>query len=301
MLNRYSWVIPHLWKRYGRPLLWPYYAVRTSWPVWFYVLNREGRRFYRNSPPVLSDVQKRLVKDLNEKGIAVTHLNELFPREDILTGLKVYLAKERGQAEVKKGKEYLRLLWETGGPLQLNHPFISFTLNQRIVEIVSVYLEQYPKFRHAFAAITMPVGEDTKAVKSQRWHRDFEDKKLCKVFLYLTDVDETAGPFNYVLESNFANRWGRIFPQRPPVGFYPADGAVEKAIPAEYHKVCTGRAGTIIFADTAGLHRGGYATQKERIMFTATFTSKAAFTPTFYEPPAGAPSSDELSRYLIMP
>ncbi len=35
-------------------------------------------------------------------------------------------------------------------------------------------------------------------VASQRWHRDYNDKHLLKVFLYMSDVDEAAGPFEYV-------------------------------------------------------------------------------------------------------
>lgn len=39
--------------------------------------------------------------------------------------------------------------------------------------------------------------------------------------------------------------------------------------------VCAkGKAGTLIFCDTAGLHRGGFAVGRERIMSTGFFPSK---------------------------
>ena len=38
-------------------------------------------------------------------------------------------------------------------------------------------------------------------MSSQRWHRDFNDRHLLKAFLYLVDVDEETGPFEYVPRS----------------------------------------------------------------------------------------------------
>ena len=39
-------------------------------------------------------------------------------------------------------------------------------------------------------------------------------------------------------------------------------------VPKNDIRVCTGRAGTVVFCDTTTLHRGGYATKSERTMFT---------------------------------
>ena len=74
----------------------------------------------------------------------------------------------------------------------------------------------------------MPEGSE--AVSSQRWHRDPEDRKLCKVFIYLNDVDENAGHFTYVKGSHYLGKWGKLFPQKPPKGFYPPSGAVENIV-----------------------------------------------------------------------
>ena len=39
-------------------------------------------------------------------------------------------------------------------------------------------------------------------------------------------------------------------------------------------KPCTGKMGSIIFCDTTGLHKGGYAISKPRIMYTSTYMSE---------------------------
>jgi len=119
------------------------------------------------------------------------------------------------------------------------------------------------------------ISSGTSPQQSQGWHRDPGDKKICKIFLYVNDVDETAGPFMYVRGSQYGGVYRRFFPQRLPRGYYPPEGAVEKIIPSTEIQTLTGKAGTIIFADTTGIHRGGYATKKERIMFTAAYSSGA--------------------------
>jgi hypothetical protein len=131
---------------------------------------------------------------------------------------------------------------------------------------------------------TIPVGDEAPQ-HSQKWHRDPEEKRQMKTFIYLNDVDSETGPFTYVKRSQFGSPiYGNLFPQELPLGVYPPDGAVEKAVAAEDIISATGKAGTLIFCDTAGLHRGGYAKSKSRMMFTgfypsALWTERRSFTP----------------------
>ena len=50
---------------------------------------------------------------------------------------------------------------------------------------------------------------------SQRWHRDFNDRHLLKAFLYLVDVDEETGPFEYVAGSARGGPLRHHWPWRP--------------------------------------------------------------------------------------
>jgi hypothetical protein len=112
-------------------------------------------------------------------------------------------------------------------------------------------------------------------IASQNWHRDGEDRQVLKIFIYLNDVDEETGPFMYVKESIKGLKYGKLFPQRPPEGSYPNE-SVDKAVSPEDIKLCLGKAGTVIFCDTTGLHRGGYAFSKERTMFTASYQASSS-------------------------
>jgi ectoine hydroxylase-related dioxygenase (phytanoyl-CoA dioxygenase family) len=129
---------------------------------------------------------------------------------------------------------------------------------------------------------TIVVPIDSEAYLSQRWHRDPEDKKLVKVFMYINDVDEGTGPFTYVVGSQYGGKWRYLFPQRPPAGSYPIQGGVEKIVKQSDIKVCVAPAGTIIFCDTSGLHKGGFSTEKSRLMSMSCFVSSASRYPKNY-------------------
>jgi len=129
-------------------------------------------------------------------------------------------------------------------------------------------------------SITLNVATPSEGepVRSQLWHRDPTDPKMCKVFIYLTDVGKDNGPFTYMKGSNRVGRFRNLHPQEPPMGFYPEKLEGGRARITE----CLGKAGTVIFCDTSGLHCGGYAQKGERLMFTAEFSSSSTPWPTLY-------------------
>jgi hypothetical protein len=161
------------------------------------------------------------------------------------------------------------------------------------------------KFFTSLLNIVSPVG-DAEPVSSQRWHRDPEDKKLCKMFIYLSDVDENAGPFSYIAESHADGRWRRLFPQKPPQGHIDiSEAAIKSAVPKENIKVATAKAGTIIFCDTVGIHRGGHARSKTRLMFSSGFCSPASLWATKFVYPRDfefrISHLDKAAQYAIRP
>ena len=122
---------------------------------------------------------------------------------------------------------------------------------------------------------TLPVG-DASPEYSQNWHRDPEEKKTLKIFLYLNDVNVDCGPFTYILRSQptAKSRLSKLFPQKLPHGSYPDADSIKDAVEDNSYFVATAEKATLIFCDTAGLHRGGHATKHHRIMSTAFFPSK---------------------------
>lgn len=261
------------------------------YPVWFYLLNREGHREYKRKHFSLNKVEKRIARDLSRDGIAVAHIEELFTKDvwrELLqytnqlsqrtTFVKLITAKEK-EPPSAKSDIIIHLLGgygDTQPPLDVRDPFIRFATANTLVKIISSYLFVLPKFRMFSLHSTILLPPSAKTVFSQNWHRDPDDMKFVKVFLYLTDVDsKKSGPFIYVCGSHHGGKWRNIFPQRPPMGSYPPKEELESTVSSKDILVCTGRAGTIIFCDTSGLHRGGHSIGKRRIMFAGTYLTQA--------------------------
>ena len=262
------------------------FRLRQSYPVWFYILNRQPRKLLRQNPPCLNDVQMQIIRELNDTGIAVTHLDKLFPEKILLPLLVSHAEQLRDTAAVKTAKTFLHYLWDIHPILDLKNPFLRICLSDTVLDTVNSYLRMYSRLYFLTLNVTHVSEKNTPPSISQNWHRDPEDKRIVKLFIYLNDVDEDSGPFIYIPYSACGLKSADIFPQVPPRGLYPPHGAVERLYPKEAIRMFTGRAGTMIFCDTTGLHKGGYATQKERVMFTGGYRSSvSAWRTEFKHPP----------------
>lgn len=246
-------------------------------------MNREARDMQRKNPLPLDAVGQRIVDDLKKDGIAVTHIDELFPGKNVLMRLREYTDKRAVSAETKTAKTFLRQLWDAVPIFSADDPFIRLAIEEKILAVANAYLALFAKLYYFTLNVTTPVEAGDPAVQSQRWHRDPEDRAMCKVFLYLNDVDETAGPFIYIKGSQYGGRFGHLFPQNPPRGSYPLEAEVLRMAPKDAMVTATGKAGTVIFCDTAGIHKGGYATKNTRLMFTAGYRSPASPWPVRYK------------------
>lgn len=289
-----------------------YYRLRARPFVWR-LLNRRPRHLWRRQARSLLPPESALVSSLLERGIAVGHLDELLPRETFAELARFARARwessevqaavrERMASPVRPAgrKSFLVNLWpgepldrtqdamghaRAGPMLELEHPFIRFSLSEPILAVVNAYLGMFAKFRFWHLEATIPLHAAPLA--SQRWHRDPEDSKLVKVFLYLNDVPEVAGPFLYLAGSHAGGRWQGLFPVAPPRGSLKMPPDENRFIPQEDVVVSTGRAGTLIFCDTTGLHRGGLARTSHRLMYTGVYTSSASPWPIRYTYPSG--------------
>lgn len=285
-----------------------YHQLAASHPVWWGIVNRRARRFWVEHAEPLTEREEAILRSLGERGIAVVSITDILPPA-VFDELRRFaerrwgdpaiqaIAAERARAPLDaKGvkKSFLVPLWEGERTIDLAHPFIRFSLSAPILRVVAVYLGLAPKFRDWRLEATVPTPEGMRPRASQRWHRDQEDQKLVKTFLYLNDVDEASGPFMYVEGAHVGGRWQELFPRVPPRGTLPMPEDVDSRIPWPDVRTCTGPAGTLIFCDTSGLHQGGYAKSKHRLMYTSVYTTAAAPWPIRYRYPE-AFQSDELN------
>ena len=276
-------------------LLHLYFKARNTKLVWEF-LNGKAIDMLAKNKPSLDGEQKRIIEEIKRTGIAVTTLDTFFPNQNLLQKLVDY-SKTLHPEEAEQGKKlYLKKYWDRYPVFNLNNPFLKLTLEKRVLDIANEYMGMWTKLKYYDLAMTLPVPAGADAVQSQRWHRDPQEKKIFKMFIYLNDVGDDAGPFYYVVESNDDGKYGELFPQKTPEGIYVKEEDLLKKISSENIKKMTAPAGTVIFCDTSGIHKGGYATKNERLMFTSFFTSIS-----FKEEPAYKLNSDSKESLPLSP
>ena len=171
-----------------------------------------------------------------------------------------------------------------------------------MLDIANTYLGLWSKLEYVDLWYSVPQPADADRKASQRWHRDFNDKHLLKAFLYLVDVDEGTGPFEYVPGSAPGGRYADAWPWRPLGENYPPDGELEKRIPEDGIRTFTAPKGTMVFCNTSGFHRGGFATERPRVLATVTYSSPASLkslTERSYRFTGSPDELDEAVRFAV--
>lgn len=153
-----------------------------------------------------------------------------------------------------------------------DNPWLRLAVSSGVLDIVNRYRGQATKLVDLDHWYTVPFGADYSRVQSQRWHRDPEDRHVVKMFTYFSDVDQGAGPFQYVRGSAEGGRYGDLWPWGE-ADWYPPQDEFEAKIPADEHMTVEGPRGTVILCDTSGFHRGGFAEKTPRILSFHTFVS----------------------------
>lgn len=246
--------------------------------------NRASRRRFEKESSDLSPAQRGAVDQLRERGIAIFPFDDLVPRgTGLWDALSADMARFSQKAERKPpsggGKPSLKadyLIRDRPKRISSEDPWLRLGAGEEILGIVNTYRGLWTKLVEFQRWYTVPFPEAAERVKSQRWHRDPEDKHVVKVFVYFSDVDQGAGPFEYVPGSATEPEYRSFFPWRPMKHIYPSDEEWEGTVSEAEQLSAIGPAGTVIICDTTGFHRGGLAISSPRILSTYTYVSPAS-------------------------
>lgn len=262
---------------------------RSFEPTWRYLFNFAPTVSYRMKRPLIEGEQARVLGDLNRNGIAITSARALFGEDrcfdelcqsfdELRRSVKDKLARAQEKAASCEEIGAKSFIFEYLGQNPVLNPhevYARFALHETILRTANAYLGMHTRLRyyniwHTFASRAA-------ARESQLWHRDREDMYIFKVFAYLNDVGEEAGPFTYAPGSH-----GKGSIHRQPEYFLEdgvkrsGDQQMARIIPPEKWIKAIGPKGTIVFADTRGYHKGGLAREQDRLMYTCMFTSPAS-------------------------
>ena len=174
--------------------------------------NRTSRDRFGEARPELDDLQQSILSDVRRQGYSVRSFHDLFPdgkhwreleeqRDRFVATTEADLAAGGEHVRVRPGKEFVVRLQSYGVELGHDDPWFRAVSSHRLLDIGNAYLEMWSKLEYVDVWYSVPQPAAGERISSQRWHRDYNDKHLLKVFLYLVDVDEDMGPFQYVAGS----------------------------------------------------------------------------------------------------
>lgn len=150
----------------------------------------------------------------------------------------------------------------------LSCPLIMALINDpEVLSLASAYLGCCPTLSSVGLRWSFP--SRSRASDVQRFHRDPDDWRFVKLFVYLTEVDENSGPHVYVQGSH-----------RTDVELRARSydlARIEKAFGPDAVQTVTGPRGTAFMADTAGIHMGRPPSDRPRLMLVAQYSLLPVF------------------------
>jgi hypothetical protein len=256
--------------------------------LWRYLFNLSPTFAYKLNGVQPSGEAARALNQLKRDGIAITSASKLLGSpasydelsasiENLELEKEAQLADARRQADdpntIGDKKFVLPLLGENPvfDPLSV---YARFALQPAVLQIANAYFGMYTRLRYYNVWHTLTTKSEPR--ESQLWHRDREDHRILKVFVYFSDVDDGAGPFTYA-----AGTHRKRLRHEPS---YHLEGHVQRSrddqmaevLEPEHWIRAVGPKGTIVFADTRGFHKGGLARNDDRLMYVCMFTSQAS-------------------------
>ena len=251
-------------------------------------------------PTRLREPERRALESLQTTGLALASFDELVGDDalwrDLAAEVQAFAESARERVPQQADRPLRKddyLIRRFGGAravrdgkpitsLSCRDPWLRLGTCDAVLNVVNAYRRQATRLVDLDAWYTVPSASDQERIASQRWHRDPEDHHVVKVFVYFSDVDEDAGPFEYVAGS--AERAPKI--RRGSLGSlrlpwnrrrrYPGQDYVDKRIAQAGVVTATGPPGTMILCDTSGLHRGGFARRNPRVLTYHTYVSPQA-------------------------
>ncbi len=230
--------------------------------------------------PTLNTDDRAIVEQIEQNGVYVTSLDALaIPHSHQLLDAAHQIATELAQQSRLPSHAHKHTLMSTAQQL-MTHPEIFFWgVSERILKIVESYLGLPVAYDGLSFYYSVADGRDT---GPRIWHRDKEDWKMVKVAVYLNDVDEASGPFQCVKPTT--NTW--LIETLPPhKGLTHSElQLLLNTTSSDWLTSCIGKAGTVIFTDTARCyHRGKPPLETDRSAIFFHYFSQYPKNPFYCE------------------
>lgn len=159
----------------------------------------------------------------------------------------------------------------------------------QVLEIVGNYLGCTPTI--ASIGIRWSFARETGHAITQSFHRDPDDWRAVKYFIYLTDVETDTGPHIYVKGSHRRRSRWRARPYR--------DDEVASSYGAAATAV-TGPRGTAFLADTFGIHKGASPERGSRLILQIQYSMLPVYAFQYEPQPVPLPEGSDKYMYRLL-
>jgi hypothetical protein len=139
---------------------------------------------------------------------------------------------------------------------------INIANSDKLLRIAGSYLGCMPTISNLQLWWSFPGHGE--AEQAENFHRDVDDWKFLKLFIYLTDVDDDSGPHVYVQKSCKHNR-------TLPIRRY-SDIEIEELFGKQNILPMLARKGEGLLEDTFGFHKGQLAKTKRRLLLQVQYS-----------------------------
>ena len=221
-------------------------------------------KYQANLAP-LSQQHQKLVDNVNDQGATVTTLASLaIPNTKELVDRANWLilnSPEFHQTEITVGIR---------GHIMRNFPdILLWGLDPQLLDLAENYIGLPIYYLGAQVKRELANG---KSLNVRKWHIDTEDYRMLKIIIYLNDVDEFGGPFQYLSKQETARA-------KKSLGYKSGlidDDLMATHVDPEKWIACTGSSHTAALIDTANIfHRAKPPTKTERKSITFHYISQS--------------------------
>ena len=216
--------------------------------------------------PIISPEDINLVDLVKKEGVVITTLDKLgiISTPDLLESAQI-LMPQISQNVLSRSHEIVI----HASPQQImEYPKIFlWGVEQRLLNIIENFLGVPVAYQGVY--FRQDIANKLEA-GSRLWHIDQEDRKILKIIIYLNDVSENHGLFQYISKSLTSEIAHTL---KYTSGYIP-DKIMQKITSSAIYKSCTGMAGTVIIADTASIfHRGKPPITSDRFTLFFDYTT----------------------------
>jgi hypothetical protein len=217
--------------------------------------------------PILSSTDRAIVETLNTEGVFITSLEELSipSTPETLSAAKNLMPKI---PRVVYGDENEFVIHATSEQIMEYPEIFLWGLEERLLNIAENYFGLPVAYHGAYFRRDLVKKVER---KSRLWHMDTEDRKLFKVIIYLNDINDDGGPFQYIpkqITDSVVHSLGYK-------SGYIKDKSIQRFVSASKYKSCIGGSGTVVMAGTASVfHRGKLPVADDRLTIFFDYTSR---------------------------